>query len=109
MNEFSTCRSELKKLAKILVGSDPDLFPLHEDQAKAFEDQPTPEICVIAARLEKTWAKGKGKSKAEQLHDPKDVHDLVTGRLAQFAYLNYPPTTTVSPDSTPVMYSLTIP
>ena len=90
---MSTCRSELKKLAKILVGSDPSLFPSLEDHARAFKDQPTSEIRIIAARLEKTRAKAKSD---KVFHDPNHVRNSVIPRLAQFAFLNDPPTATVS-------------
>ena len=96
---MSTCRSELKKLAKILVGSDPDLFPSREDHTRAFQDQPIPEIRIIAARLEKTRAKAKSE---KLFHDPNHVRNSVYPRLAQFAFLNDPPTVAVSIDPFPV-------
>ena len=85
---MSTCQSELKKLAKILVGSDPDLFPSREDHTRAFQDQPIPEIRIIAARLEKTHAKAKSE---KLFHDSDHVCNSVYPRLAQFAFLNDPP------------------
>ena len=96
---MSTCRSELKKLAKILVGSDPKLFPSCEDHAWAFQDQPVPKIRIIAARLEKARAKAKSEN---TFHDPNHVRNLVIPRLAQFAFLNNPPTVTVSTDPFPI-------
>lgn len=91
MNEFSTCRSELKKLARILVGSDPYLFPSREDHAQGLQDQPAPEIRVIAARL-----KRKGPKSENFFYDPDHVRTSVADYLPQFKYLNDPPTDTVS-------------
>lgn len=91
LNEFSTCRSEVKKLARILVGSDPELFPLCADQAQDLQDKSATEIRGIAARLEKKRDKSK-----QHFHDPDHVRTSITGRLAQFEYLNDPPTITVS-------------
>lgn len=90
LNEFSTCWSELKKLAKILVGSDPDLFPLRSDQAQEFQDKSAAEIRLIAARLEKK------NGKAELLYDPDHIRTSIMESLTQFKYLNYPVTTSVS-------------
>ena len=93
MNELSTCRPELKKLAKILVGSDLNIFPLCKDHAQAFQDQPALEIHIIATRLEKAQAKAKSNT---LFHNPDHVRNSVFARLAQFAYLNDPPTVTMS-------------
>ena len=90
---MSTCRSELKKFVKVLVGSDPSLFPSLEDHARAFKDQPTSEIWIIAARLEKTQVKAKSE---KVFHDPNHVHNSVIPHLTQFAFLNDPPMATVS-------------
>ena len=97
---MSTCQSELKKLAKILVGSDPKLLPPREDHARAFQDQPVPEIRIIAARLEKARAKAKSEN---IFHDPDHIRNLVIPRLAQFSFLNDPPTVAVSADPFPVI------
>ena len=90
---MSTCRSELKKLAKILVGSNPSLFPLLEDHAQVFKDQPASKIWIIAARLEKTWVKAKSD---KVFHNPNHVCNSVIPRLMQFAFLNGPPMATIS-------------
>lgn len=86
----------MKKLAKLLVGCDAELFPLCEEEAQAFQGQPAPEIRVIAARFKKKHAKSE-----KLLHDPDHVRTLVVGRLAQFSYLNDPPTITVSASYAP--------
>ena len=72
------------------MGSDPELFPLREDQAQDLQNKSATEIRAIAAR----WEKKRGKS--DKLHDPDHVRVSITGRLTQFEYLNDPPTTTVS-------------
>jgi hypothetical protein len=95
LNEFSTCRSELKKLAKILVGSNPDLFPSCEDQADALQNKPAHEIRIIAARLDKKRTKSE-----KPLYDSEHVRTSVIACLGQFEYLNCPPTITVSPNDT---------
>ena len=90
---MSTCRSKLKKLAKILVGFNPSLFPSLEDHPQAFKDQPTSKIQIIAKRLEKTQVKAKSD---KVFHDPNHIHNSVIPCLTQFAFLNNPPTATVS-------------
>ena len=76
------------------MGSDPELFPLCEDQAQDLQNKSATEIHAIAAR----WEKKHGKSK--KLYDPDHVCVLITGHLTQFKYLNEPPTTTVSASHT---------
>ena len=98
---MSTCWSELKKLAKILVGSDPSLFPSLEDHAWAFKDQPTSGIRIIATRLEKTRAKAKSD---KVFHDPNHIHNSVIPRLAQFAFLNNPLMATISIYTSPLLW-----
>ena len=90
---MSTWQSELKKLVKILVGSDPSLFPSLEDHARAFKDQPTSKIRIIAARLEKTRVKAKSD---KVFHNPNHVRNSVIPHRAQFTFLNDPPMATVS-------------
>jgi hypothetical protein len=94
MTEMSTSRSEMKKLAKSLVGADPEIFPPREGQEPLeLLDEPIADIRTITSRKERR----KSKSKPEQpLHDPEHVRDAVTCRLVQFAYLNDPPTVDVS-------------
>ena len=75
------------------MGSDLNIFPLRKDHAQAFQDQPAPEIRIIATRLEKAQAKAKSNT---LFHDPDHVRNSVIARLAQFAYLNDPPTVTMS-------------
>ena len=94
LTDISTSRGELKKLAKILVGVDLGLFPLLTEDHKAFADRSAPEIRTIAARMEKK--KKKAPAGSQPLHDSSHVRASVTSRLAQFAYLNDPPTATVS-------------
>jgi hypothetical protein len=91
LTEMSTCRSELKKLAKILVGSDPEIFPSNENKHQ-FQDQTVPEIRAAAARLEKK----SGRGQKTPIYDPAHVSTMVTNRLINFAYLNNPPTVVVS-------------
>ena len=93
LNELSTCQSKLKKLAKTLVGYDHNIYLLCEDHMQAFQDQPTPEICIIATRLEKTQAKSKSKT---LFYDPDHFQNSVIAHLSHFTYLNDPPTATVS-------------
>lgn len=90
LNEISTCRSELKKLARILVGSDPELFPLPEDSKQPFEDKAAPEIRGIAAKS------AKRSTQSRTFHDPGHVHTSVTACLIDFAFLNDPPIATAS-------------
>ena len=94
LNEISTCRGDLKKLAQILVGSDPELFP-DSDINQSFEDQKAPEICAIAAKTSKKPAK------SHRFHNPDHVRTLTASRLVDFAFLNNPPTTTVSIQTLP--------
>ena len=53
LNEVSTYWSELKKFAKILVGSDPELFPLPEDGEQHSQDKAAPKIHATAAKSAK--------------------------------------------------------
>ena len=92
LTDISTSRSELKKLAKIFVGVDPSLFPLSEDH-KSFLDRSAPEVRTIAARMEKK--KKKAKAVSQPLHDSNHVRTSVASRLAQFAFMNNPPTANV--------------
>jgi hypothetical protein len=80
----------LKKLAAILVGSDPELFPSPENIARPFKDQTAPEIRLTARKLSK-----KSAHRSHQLYDPNHIRTLVADRLTNFAFLNNPPTTTV--------------
>lgn len=96
LTDISTSRGELKKLAKILVGVDLGLFPLLTEDHKAFADRSAPEIRTIAARMEKKKKKKKAPAGSQPLHNSSHVRASVTSRLAQFAYLNDPPTATVS-------------
>jgi hypothetical protein len=91
LNEISTCRGELKKLARILVGSDPDLFPSPENIAEPFKNQTAPEIRLTVARSSK-----KPAHRSHQVHNPDHIRALVADHLADFAFLNNPPTTAVS-------------
>ena len=93
LTDISTSRGELKKLAKILVGVDLGLFPLLTEDHKAFADRSAPEIRTIAAKMEK---KKKAPAGSQPLHGSSHVRASVTSCLAQFAYLNDPPTATVS-------------
>ena len=103
LNEFSTCRSELKKLAKILVGTDSELFPSREEEAQELQDKTASEIRIIAARLEKKRARSE-----RFLYDPDHIRTSVAGCLAQFEYLNHPPTATVSSIASFTACSLTV-
>lgn len=82
LNEVSTCRSELKKLTKILVGSDSDLFPSPENDKQCFQSKATPEIRVIAARS------AKRPTLSHPLYDPDHVQTSVASRLINFSFLN---------------------
>ena len=95
-----TCQSKLKKLAKILVGSNPEFFPSCEDHTQAFQDQPVPEIWIIAARLEKARVKAKSEN---IFHDPDHICNLIIPHFTQFAFLNNPPMVAVSADPFPVI------
>jgi hypothetical protein len=86
---MSTCRSELKKLARILVGADAELFPSPENIDGRFKNQTAPEIRVAASKS------SKKPTHLHPFHDPDHVRALVTGRLVDFAFLNDPPTATV--------------
>jgi len=72
------------------VGSDPELFPSPENIEQPFKDQASPEIRVIAAKS------SKKRARSHPFYDPEHVRTLVTNRLVDFAFLNNPPTTTVS-------------
>ena len=93
MTDIATSRGELKKLAKILVGADPTLFPLSEDH-KSFIDRSAPEIRMLAARMEKK--KKKVAAGSQPLYDSNHVCASVASRLVKFTYLNDPPTADVS-------------
>ena len=79
----------MKKLVKILVGSDPELFPIPENIGEPFKDQTAPEIRAIAAKS------SRKTTKSHPFWDPDHVHTSVTDRLVDFAFLNDPPTSTV--------------
>jgi len=72
------------------VGSDPELFPSPENSEQPFQDKTAPEVRVIAAKL------AKQSTQAHPFHDPGHVRTLVATRLVSFAFLNDPPTATVS-------------
>lgn len=100
MTDISTSRGELKKLARVLVISDPDLFPLSKDQhALLVQDFTAPEIRASATRMEKKQAKSRSE---RPRHDPAHVRTLINERLAQFAFLNDPPISSVSVGHTPI-------
>lgn len=80
----------MKKLAKILVGSDPELFLSPENIKQPFKDRVAPEIRVIATRSSKKSAR------SHPFYDPDHVRTSVIDRLTDYAFLNDPPTTTVS-------------
>ncbi|KAF9777993.1 hypothetical protein BJ322DRAFT_1214923 [Thelephora terrestris] len=87
LTEVSTSRSELKKLAKLLVASDPELFPISEDQ-EGILTRSVPEIRRIASRLERRARFGI----ALPPHNPNHVRTSVVSRLTDSVYLNEPPT-----------------
>lgn len=84
LDEMSTSQSDLKKLAKILVAADPEIFSSPEN---TFElNQTAPEIRTIGGRAKKSSTTSK----------PSDVRASVATHLSRFAFLNDPPTATVS-------------
>jgi hypothetical protein len=89
LNETSTCRGELKKLAKILVRLDPTIFPPIQGEESSFNDKTAPEIRSAIARMAK-------EKKPHRPHEPRDVRAIVIERLGNFEFLNHPPTITVS-------------
>ncbi|KAF9789591.1 hypothetical protein BJ322DRAFT_1105454 [Thelephora terrestris] len=102
--DISTSRSELKKLAKILVGVDPGLFPLLSKDHNALADRSAPEIRTIAAKMLKN--KKNTPATSQPLYDYSHVRASVTSRLAQFAYLNNPPTTDGDLFASPILERL---
>ena len=89
----------MKKLARILVGSNSGLFPSSGDINQPFKDQTAPEIHVIASRS------SKKPYKSHPFWDPSHVRSSVANRLVDFAFLNNPPTAIVGV-SAPVSYHL---
>ena len=89
LNEISTCRCELKKLAQILVGSDPDLFPSPENLKQPFKDLAAPNIRATNP------PKKPASTQSHPLWDPDNVCTAVRDRLKDFSFLNDPPTATV--------------
>ena len=85
MNEISTSRSELKKLAQILVASDPSIFPPSERQQLILSARSAPEIRRMDSRAPRFVS-----------NDPEHVHTIITSQLANFGFMNDPPTATVS-------------
>ena len=84
LNELSTCRSDVKKLAKILVASDSELFPASANES--FDNKTTIEIRAAAAKA----LKKSGQSHSP--HDPSRIRTLIEERLTNFSFLNDPPT-----------------
>jgi len=99
LGEISTCRGELKKLARVLVGSDPELFPSPENIDQPFKDQTAPRICVVAAKS------SKKPIKSHPFWDPSHVRILVANHLVDFSFLNDPPMAAVG-FSAPIRYHL---
>lgn len=89
LNKISTYWGNLKKLARVLVGLDPELFPSPENISQPFKSQTAPEICGTAARL------SRKPVKSSPFWDLDHVCTLVADCLAGFAFLNDPPTATV--------------
>ena len=69
---FCDSRRELKKLAKILVGADPELLPTPENIGEPFKDQTASKIRGIAAKS------SRKTTKSHPFWDPDHVHTSVT-------------------------------
>ena len=82
---MSTSQSDLKKLAKILVATDPGIFPLLENPFKS--NHTAPEICAIARRMKKS-----PKTTVNNIN----ICASVTVCLTCFAFLNNLQTATAS-------------
>ncbi|KAF9783130.1 hypothetical protein BJ322DRAFT_1110024 [Thelephora terrestris] len=99
LNEIATCRGELKKLAKILVKSDPELFPPENNEGPPW-DKTTSEIRTIAARL------ARQPANVQPLYDSNHVRTLVARRLTDLVFLNNPPTAAGDPLANPILKKL---
>ncbi|KAF9781496.1 hypothetical protein BJ322DRAFT_1022910 [Thelephora terrestris] len=99
LNEIATCRGELKKLAKILIKSDPELFPPENNEGPPW-DKTTSEIRTIAARL------AKQPANVQPLYDSNHVRTLVARRLTDLVFLNNPPTAAGDHLANPILKKL---